>query len=91
MSLPPGPICYDKRMYINYLSRSEKIKHNTFTRKNMEDREEVFMNTICMYMRVTARNMTNKFLVLYLVGAVQNITTVVVEVEFNELEQNRTT
>ena len=57
----------------------------------MEDREEVFMNTICMYMRVTARNMTNKFLVLYLVGAVQNITTVVVEVEFNELEQNRTT
>ncbi|XP_065357014.1 tubulin monoglutamylase TTLL4 isoform X2 [Calliphora vicina] len=40
MSLPPGPICYDKRMYINYLSRTEKIKHNTFTRKSMEDRDE---------------------------------------------------
>ncbi|KAI8126748.1 Tubulin polyglutamylase TTLL4 [Lucilia cuprina] len=40
MSLPPGPICYDKRMYINYLSRAEKIKHNTFTRKSMEDRDE---------------------------------------------------
>lgn len=41
MSLKPGPICYEKRLYINYLSRAEKVKHNTFTRKSMEDREEV--------------------------------------------------
>uniref|UniRef100_A0A1I8Q052 Tubulin polyglutamylase TTLL4 n=1 Tax=Stomoxys calcitrans TaxID=35570 RepID=A0A1I8Q052_STOCA len=40
MALQPGPICYDKRIYINYLSRSEKIKHSTFTRKTMEDRDE---------------------------------------------------
>uniref|UniRef100_A0A1I8NC09 Tubulin-tyrosine ligase family n=1 Tax=Musca domestica TaxID=7370 RepID=A0A1I8NC09_MUSDO len=40
MSLQPGPICYDKRLYINYLSRTEKIKHSTFTRKTMEDRNE---------------------------------------------------
>ncbi|XP_030240005.1 tubulin polyglutamylase TTLL4 isoform X2 [Drosophila navojoa] len=33
-------MCYDKRMYINYLSREEKNKHNTFTRKSMEHREE---------------------------------------------------
>ncbi|KAM7351584.1 tubulin tyrosine ligase-like 4A isoform 2-T2 [Cochliomyia hominivorax] len=45
MSLPPGPICYDKRMYINYLSRTEKIKHNMFTRKSMDDREE-YINPI---------------------------------------------
>ncbi|EDW76025.2 uncharacterized protein Dwil_GK15248 [Drosophila willistoni] len=40
-SFPPGTqMCYDKRLYINYLSREEKVKHNTFTRKSMEDREE---------------------------------------------------
>ncbi|XP_073824894.1 tubulin tyrosine ligase-like 4A isoform X2 [Musca autumnalis] len=40
MSLQPGPICHDKRLYINYLSRTEKIKHSTFTRKTIEDRNE---------------------------------------------------
>ncbi|KAH8261809.1 hypothetical protein KR038_009043, partial [Drosophila bunnanda] len=41
-SFPPGTqMCYDKRLYINYLSREEKVKHNTFTRKSMEDRNEV--------------------------------------------------
>ncbi|KAH8298094.1 hypothetical protein KR018_006590, partial [Drosophila ironensis] len=40
-SFPPGTqMCYDKRLYINYLSREEKVKHNTFTRKSMEDRNE---------------------------------------------------
>nr|XP_017099028.2 tubulin polyglutamylase TTLL4 isoform X1 [Drosophila bipectinata] len=40
-SFPPGTqMCYDKRLYINYLSREEKVKHNTFTRKTMEDRNE---------------------------------------------------
>ncbi|KRG03701.1 tubulin polyglutamylase TTLL4 isoform X4 [Drosophila mojavensis] len=40
-SFPAGTqMCYDKRMYINYLSREEKNKHNTFTRKSMEHREE---------------------------------------------------
>ncbi|XP_030384536.1 tubulin polyglutamylase TTLL4 isoform X2 [Scaptodrosophila lebanonensis] len=40
-SFPPEtPLCYDKRLYINYLSRDEKAKHNTFTRKSMEHREE---------------------------------------------------
>lgn len=39
---PPGTqMCYDKRLYINYLSRDEKLKHQQFTRKNMENREEV--------------------------------------------------
>lgn len=41
MSLPSGPVCFDKRLYINYLSRAEKVKHNNFTRKSMEDRDEV--------------------------------------------------
>ncbi|XP_075151826.1 tubulin tyrosine ligase-like 4A isoform X2 [Haematobia irritans] len=40
MALQPGPICYDERIYINYLSRSEKIKHSTFARKTMEDRDK---------------------------------------------------
>uniref|UniRef100_A0A1A9VI54 Tubulin polyglutamylase TTLL4 n=1 Tax=Glossina austeni TaxID=7395 RepID=A0A1A9VI54_GLOAU len=44
LSLPPGQICFDKRLYITYLSRQEKIKHNAFTRKSIEDRYEVFMN-----------------------------------------------
>ncbi|XP_023160700.2 tubulin polyglutamylase TTLL4 isoform X2 [Drosophila hydei] len=40
-SFPAGTqMCYDKRMYINYLSREEKNKHNTFTRKSIENREE---------------------------------------------------
>ncbi|KAH8306761.1 hypothetical protein KR044_013039, partial [Drosophila immigrans] len=38
---PPGTqMCYDKRLYINYLSRDEKVKHNNFTRKSMENRED---------------------------------------------------
>ncbi|XP_017025572.1 tubulin polyglutamylase ttll-4 isoform X1 [Drosophila kikkawai] len=45
-SFPPGTqMCYDKRLYINYLSREEKVKHNTFTRKSMEDRNE-YVNEI---------------------------------------------
>ncbi|XP_037708738.1 tubulin polyglutamylase TTLL4 isoform X2 [Drosophila subpulchrella] len=45
-SFPPGTqMCYDKRLYINYLSREEKVKHNTFTRKSMEDRNE-YVNAI---------------------------------------------
>ncbi|XP_037957088.1 probable beta-tubulin polyglutamylase isoform X2 [Teleopsis dalmanni] len=40
MELPMTSICYDKRMYINYLSREEKIKHNVFTRRATEDRED---------------------------------------------------
>ncbi|EDW28320.1 GL19014 [Drosophila persimilis] len=41
LSFPSGtPMCYDKRLYINYLSREEKEKHNTFTRKSMDDRNE---------------------------------------------------
>ncbi|XP_070065066.1 tubulin monoglutamylase TTLL4 isoform X2 [Drosophila virilis] len=40
-SFPPGTqMCYDKRLYINYLSREEKNKHNNFTRKTIENREE---------------------------------------------------
>ncbi|KAL5281209.1 TTLL4.2 family protein [Megaselia abdita] len=35
-----GPLCYDYRMYVNYLSRDEKIKHTKFTRKCLEDRDE---------------------------------------------------
>ncbi|KAH8402524.1 hypothetical protein KR222_002396, partial [Zaprionus bogoriensis] len=43
---PPGTqMCYDKRLYINYLSRDEKVKHNNFTRKSMESREE-YINAI---------------------------------------------
>ncbi|SPP81697.1 tubulin polyglutamylase TTLL4 isoform X1 [Drosophila guanche] len=46
MSFPTGTqMCYDKRLYINYLSREEKEKHNTFTRKSMEDRNE-YINDI---------------------------------------------
>ncbi|KAL7738920.1 hypothetical protein ACLKA6_016923 [Drosophila palustris] len=45
-SFPPGTqMCYDKRLYINYLSREEKNKHNNFTRKTMENREE-YINAI---------------------------------------------
>ncbi|KAH8412750.1 hypothetical protein KR009_005311, partial [Drosophila setifemur] len=46
LCFPPGTqMCYDKRLYINYLSREEKVKHNTFTRKAMEDRNE-YVNSI---------------------------------------------
>uniref|UniRef100_A0A1A9ZEW7 Tubulin polyglutamylase TTLL4 n=1 Tax=Glossina pallidipes TaxID=7398 RepID=A0A1A9ZEW7_GLOPL len=45
LSLPPGQICFDKRLYITYLSRQEKIKHNAFTRKSIEDRYE-YINEI---------------------------------------------
>ncbi|XP_060645120.1 tubulin monoglutamylase TTLL4 isoform X3 [Drosophila nasuta] len=45
-SFPPGTqMCYDKRLYINYLSRDEKVKHNNFTRKTMENRED-YVNAI---------------------------------------------
>ncbi|XP_055376097.1 tubulin monoglutamylase TTLL4-like isoform X3 [Condylostylus longicornis] len=40
-----GPLCYDKRLYVTYLSRTEKIKHNQFTRKDLEDRDE-YLDTI---------------------------------------------
>ncbi|XP_001988081.2 tubulin polyglutamylase TTLL4 isoform X2 [Drosophila grimshawi] len=41
LSFPSGTqLCYDKRLYINYLSREEKVKHTNFTRKSMESREE---------------------------------------------------
>lgn len=45
LSLPEGPICFDKRMYSHSLSRDEKTKHSTFTAKKIEDRSEV--STIC--------------------------------------------
>lgn len=41
MNLPPGPICFDKRMYSHSLSRHEKAKHFAFTAKKIEDRSEV--------------------------------------------------
>lgn len=34
------PLCFDKRMYVTYLSRAEKLKHSQFTRKSMEDRDD---------------------------------------------------
>ncbi|XP_055858265.1 tubulin monoglutamylase TTLL4 isoform X2 [Episyrphus balteatus] len=35
-----GPLCFDKRMYVNYLSRTERLKHNQYTRKSLEDRDD---------------------------------------------------
>ncbi|XP_041451852.1 tubulin polyglutamylase TTLL4 isoform X2 [Drosophila obscura] len=46
LSFPSGTqMCYDKRLYINYLSREEKEKHITFTRKSIDDRNE-YTNSI---------------------------------------------
>ncbi|ALC39291.1 CG16833, partial [Drosophila busckii] len=46
LSFPIGTqMCYDKRLYINYLSREEKAKHAIFTRKTMENRQE-YMDAI---------------------------------------------
>ncbi|XP_055921344.1 tubulin monoglutamylase TTLL4-like isoform X2 [Eupeodes corollae] len=40
-----GPLCFDKRMYVNYLSRAERLKHNQYTRKSLEDRDD-YINAI---------------------------------------------
>lgn len=40
-----APLCYDKRLYISYLSSIEKLKHNQFTRKDLDDRND-YLNAI---------------------------------------------
>ncbi|XP_037904055.1 tubulin polyglutamylase TTLL4-like isoform X2 [Hermetia illucens] len=40
-----GRLCYDKRIYITYLSREEKLKHNQFTRVVSDNRKDVIDNT----------------------------------------------
>ncbi|XP_058814235.1 tubulin monoglutamylase TTLL4-like isoform X4 [Topomyia yanbarensis] len=39
-----GPLCFDKRIYVSFLSKAERLKHNQFIQKDMA-RDE-YLNTI---------------------------------------------
>lgn len=36
-----GPLCYDKRIYVTNLSKTERAKHTHFTQKTIVNREDV--------------------------------------------------
>lgn len=36
-----GPLCFDKRLFVTNLSKSERIKHSQFSQKSLANREEV--------------------------------------------------